>query len=137
VNKKLKLEIYKKTWGNCAYCGKFYFLFNRWVIEHIEPKSKGGKDDLDNLILSCPSCNTKKNNRNPVEFKQYISEMAMDYFYTMMNNKYVSYALLSMMSKDDAMMAVGKIQTIIEKCFSIDNLNFYFERHKDGEEDLD
>jgi hypothetical protein len=32
-------------------------------IEHVVPSSAGGSDSVDNLALSCPSCNLGKSNR--------------------------------------------------------------------------
>jgi hypothetical protein len=32
-------------------------------VEHIVPTAAGGSDDVENLALSCPSCNLHKSNR--------------------------------------------------------------------------
>lgn len=45
----------------CAYCGFDGRSFNSWMqltIDHILPQSQDGSDDEDNLITSCPSCNS-------------------------------------------------------------------------------
>lgn len=34
------------------------------TLDHKVPKSKGGKDNLGNLVLSCRSCNAKKGYRH-------------------------------------------------------------------------
>lgn len=31
--------------------------------DHVHPKSKGGSDDLDNLVTACESCNTSKGDK--------------------------------------------------------------------------
>jgi len=49
---------------NCTYCDASGEL--QW--EHIIPKSRGGPDTIDNLVLACPSCNQKKGNRSPFEW---------------------------------------------------------------------
>lgn len=36
--------------------------------DHIEPSSKGGSDDLDNLVLACDECNGQKKARPLVIF---------------------------------------------------------------------
>lgn len=46
----------------CAYCGRDDV---RLTIDHIIPKSQGGKLDFDNCVASCKPCNNKKNNRTP------------------------------------------------------------------------
>ncbi len=50
--------------GFCAYCGKKSYPA---TIEHVIPKSKGGKSDYDNVVLACRKCNCKKDNRLPSE----------------------------------------------------------------------
>lgn len=49
------LAISRKTNGRCFYCGGVADS-----VEHVIPKSAGGSDDLDNLVLSCKSCNSRK-----------------------------------------------------------------------------
>ncbi len=47
----------------CQYCGKKSDL----TIDHINPKSRGGKDSWENLITACDKCNVYKGNRTPEE----------------------------------------------------------------------
>lgn len=53
-----------KTGPECAYCGRTGTL--QW--EHIIPKSRGGPDTVDNLVLSCSPCNSQKSAQNPAEW---------------------------------------------------------------------
>lgn len=56
----------------CCYCER---IFDDKLIrtkEHIVPKSKGGKNNLNNLIFACYECNNLRNNMNFIEFKNYI-----------------------------------------------------------------
>lgn len=56
-------NIFKRDKHTCAYCsGK-----KNLTIDHIFPKSRGGKDTWENLITSCSSCNMKKDNKTPEE----------------------------------------------------------------------
>ncbi len=48
----------------CAYCGVSQ---RRLTIDHIIPKSRGGKDDFDNCVSCCKKCNNKKGNKTPRE----------------------------------------------------------------------
>jgi len=48
----------------CAYCGSLDKL--QW--EHIIPRSRGGPDSIDNLVLACQSCNLKKGVLDPYEW---------------------------------------------------------------------
>lgn len=38
------------------------------TIDHVVPRSKGGNDSLDNLVLACASCNTRKGSLSYEEF---------------------------------------------------------------------
>jgi hypothetical protein len=46
----------------CAYCGK-----HARTVDHIQPKSRGGKNTWMNLISACQPCNGKKSNKTPEE----------------------------------------------------------------------
>jgi len=48
----------------CAYCGK---EDDRLTIDHITPKSRGGKTDFENCVTCCKPCNNQKNDRTPKE----------------------------------------------------------------------
>lgn len=54
----------------CVYCGKRIETSNI-SIDHVIPKSKGGKSDFNNCVLACIPCNNKKNNRSCSEAKMY------------------------------------------------------------------
>lgn len=48
--------IYKRDGHKCQYCGST----RRLTIDHIIPKSRGGQDTWDNMVVACSSCNIKK-----------------------------------------------------------------------------
>lgn len=52
----------------CAYCERMLDDTNR-TIDHIQPKSKGGGNNLGNLCLSCSECNHKKGDQSIAEFR--------------------------------------------------------------------
>ena len=52
-------KVWEKTGGNCAYCGRELTL-GTWSTDHIIPRSKGGTGRIENLVLSCRNCNSKK-----------------------------------------------------------------------------
>ena len=54
----VKLPIYKRDNHTCQYCG----ARSRLTIDHVIPRSKGGEDSWENLVVACSSCNTKKGN---------------------------------------------------------------------------
>jgi len=45
----------------CQYCGCHGDL----TIDHVIPRSKGGKDRWDNVVAACLRCNVTKSNRTP------------------------------------------------------------------------
>ena len=61
INKKLRFEVLKRDKFTCQYCGKSapdVVL----EIDHIKPVSKGGANEIMNLITSCKDCNRGKSN---------------------------------------------------------------------------
>lgn len=52
-----------QRYGNvCYYCG-VTVAKDRLQMDHIVPRSRGGTNAIDNLVLSCPSCNKVKDNK--------------------------------------------------------------------------
>ena len=48
--------IYKRDGNKCQYCGSTKEL----SIDHVHPRSKGGRDTWENLVTACTKCNIKK-----------------------------------------------------------------------------
>ena len=45
----------------CEYCrAPEQISPDRFQVEHIRPRARGGQDQLSNLALSCPRCNRQK-----------------------------------------------------------------------------
>ena len=57
--KLTRTNIFIRDRGKCQYCDK-RLKKSRFTLDHVIPKSKGGKTDWNNLVVSCSSCNTKK-----------------------------------------------------------------------------
>lgn len=57
-------NIFKRDGMRCQYCGKKNVHL---TIDHILPKSRGGRDEWENLVTSCDTCNNFKGNRTPEE----------------------------------------------------------------------
>ena len=53
----------------CAYCGA---RREKLSIDHIIPKSRGGKMTFENCVAACKPCNLKKGGRTPSEAKMYL-----------------------------------------------------------------
>lgn len=59
LSKKLRFDVFKRDIFTCQYCGS---VPPKVVLEvdHVHPVSKGGDNDIDNLITSCFDCNRGK-----------------------------------------------------------------------------
>ena len=56
-----KQSVIQRARGCCEYCqSQLRFTNQAFSIEHIIPKSLDGQNTLDNLALSCQSCNNHK-----------------------------------------------------------------------------
>ena len=60
--KNLKSEVWSKSNGLCAKCGKA-IQEGKQTIDHFIPKYHGGTDDFRNLIPLCKACNRAKGSR--------------------------------------------------------------------------
>ena len=52
----------------CYWCGLEFNGGIKKSIDHFIPLSRGGTHSLDNIVISCISCNCKKSNKMPEEF---------------------------------------------------------------------
>jgi hypothetical protein len=50
----------------CQYCGSRPGI-RHLNVDHVRPRSRGGTDSWENLVVSCRSCNLKKGQRTPEE----------------------------------------------------------------------
>jgi HNH endonuclease len=57
---KIKLQ----TGQICNYCGSK----NKLALDHIFPQKLGGKDDAENLIFTCRTCNSSKGKKDLMEW---------------------------------------------------------------------
>lgn len=52
--------------NQCQYCAN-YFPYDKLTMDHVIPKSRGGKNTWENLVAACKKCNQKKGSRTPKE----------------------------------------------------------------------
>ena len=57
-------NIFRRDHNTCQYCGR---AGGDLTIDHIIPRSRGGKTSWDNLATACRGCNSKKRNFTPEE----------------------------------------------------------------------
>ena len=61
----LKKQVKQRDNATCRYCGEFVLDGH---VDHIIPVSRGGVDDLDNLVWACPECNMSKGDKTLEEW---------------------------------------------------------------------
>ena len=54
--------IFRRDKGVCKMCGK-QCEWDAWEADHVVPWSKGGKTEVENGQVLCPSCNSKKRDK--------------------------------------------------------------------------
>ena len=54
-------EVLRRDKHTCQYCGSTKHL----TLDHVIPRSKGGKHSWDNVVIACEQCNSRKGDRTP------------------------------------------------------------------------
>lgn len=59
ISKKVRFEVFKRDGFKCQYCGRSApdVILH---VDHINPVSNGGNNDIMNLVTSCSKCNLGK-----------------------------------------------------------------------------
>lgn len=64
----LRYAVVHRDGTRCTYCGIETIVTRRGhpfrrTVDHLTPVSAGGDDTLENLVLACQSCNSRRGNR--------------------------------------------------------------------------
>lgn len=62
LSKTLRAKVFKKCGNKCMLQLQGCAVLAT-TVEHIVPVALGGTDDLDNLIVACLNCNSKRGGR--------------------------------------------------------------------------
>jgi len=78
IGTKIRRQVWDKTGGRCWYCGRMTgkkppTYHTRPTIDHMTPTSRGGSDDLSNLVPSCFICNLTKCDRTVEEYREFLA----------------------------------------------------------------
>jgi 5-methylcytosine-specific restriction endonuclease McrA len=57
-------NIFARDKNKCQYCGK-RFPTSELSLDHVIPRTMGGKATWENIVCACPACNVKKGGRTP------------------------------------------------------------------------
>ena len=73
ISGSIRYKVITRARGRCEACG--CSIKDRSIeVDHIHPKSLGGKDDLSNYQALCYVCNTQKNNKDDTDFRDIDAE---------------------------------------------------------------
>lgn len=66
--KKISEIVFKRDNYTCFYCGRSDC---KMEIDHLLPVSRGGSDNISNLVTSCRRCNAQKHDKTLDEFLEW------------------------------------------------------------------
>jgi 5-methylcytosine-specific restriction endonuclease McrA len=69
ISREIRSAVWSKSDGLCWYCGCDLDPFLTFQVDHLHPVSRGGGNDLHNLVPACRSCNSAKHARTIDEFR--------------------------------------------------------------------
>lgn len=64
-------NIYARDGSKCQYCGKKHPT-TELSLDHVIPKSQGGKATWDNIVCCCVKCNVRKGGRTPEQAHMHL-----------------------------------------------------------------
>ena len=59
-------NLFARDANTCQYCGKRYTT-SQLSLDHVIPRSQGGKTMWENIVCACLKCNVRKGGRTPSE----------------------------------------------------------------------
>ena len=63
--------------GVCHYCGR-KVAPRELTLDHVVPLVRGGRSTRGNCVPACKECNSKKQHLLPVEWQEYLDQLAKD-----------------------------------------------------------
>jgi 5-methylcytosine-specific restriction endonuclease McrA len=57
-------NIFARDTNQCQYCGK-KFQLSELSLDHVVPRSQGGRTTWENIVCACVDCNVRKGGRTP------------------------------------------------------------------------
>ena len=67
-----RINIFRRDGGMCQYCCK-KFSRAELTIDHVVPRTQGGKSVWDNVVCCCIDCNRKKGGRTPLQARMKLN----------------------------------------------------------------
>jgi 5-methylcytosine-specific restriction endonuclease McrA len=64
-------NIYARDGNRCQYCGK-KFPTHELSLDHVVPRSQGGRTSWENVVCCCVACNVRKGGRTPEQARLHL-----------------------------------------------------------------
>ena len=94
---------------NCVYCGSIIDL----TTDHLIPRSRGGDDSADNVVLACQSCNTSRSEKGIFE---WLGLKEKDKLHRLVAGKYLKQLLTLHERAGTLEIAKDQITILCERC---------------------
>lgn len=64
-------NLFARDHNTCQFCGK-RFPTSELSVDHVLPRSQGGKTTWENVVCACVRCNVKKGGRTPEQARMHL-----------------------------------------------------------------
>lgn len=68
---RIRALVLKRDNYTCQYCGK---VGGKLEVDHVIPFSKGGSNEMCNLVTACQRCNRQKRDKSKEEYLQWLKD---------------------------------------------------------------
>jgi 5-methylcytosine-specific restriction endonuclease McrA len=68
-------NIFARDENRCQYCGR-RFPTQELTLDHVTPRSQGGRTTWENIVCACVDCNVKKGGRTPDQARMHLIKPA-------------------------------------------------------------
>jgi 5-methylcytosine-specific restriction endonuclease McrA len=62
-------NVFRRDGHTCQYCGRGS---GDLTLDHVMPKSRGGRSTWENIVTACRECNSRKRDRTPEEARMHL-----------------------------------------------------------------